>query len=86
MMMAITSCRLLRNKWNLRSPAGVASPNKSFTWGRISARGCGSQYDQGIHAHVEGKARSANRVAPRGPIRGFAHEKGTPHLPSNSKK
>lgn len=86
MMKAIASCRLLRNRWKLRGPTGIANPDKAIAWGRISARGSSSQYDKGIAPQVEGKARSTNRTGPRGLIRGFAHEEQVPPLPSSSKK
>ncbi|KAG5492941.1 hypothetical protein JKF63_01521 [Porcisia hertigi] len=86
MMMQMASCRLLRSKWRIRSPTGAANPDKPIAWGQISARGCGSQYDEGFDVHVQGKARSSNRAAPRGLIRGFANEEKAPPLPSYTER
>lgn len=79
--------RTLLRKWSVPTSAGKAEdPSRTITWGRVSARGTASAYDQGVEAHVSEKNRNVNRAAPRGLLRGFADEKQPPALPSSSKK
>lgn len=86
-MFAALPRRALLSKWTVPSGRSKAvDPHRAVQWGRISARGSGSVYDQGVAAHIEGKERSVNRAAPRGLLRGFANEEQPPALPSSSKK
>lgn len=82
----------LASKWMLptKGMMGIASGKTplytSTGLGYVSRMASRSPFDQGIHAHVEGSARSRNHHPARGLLRGFVDDVKTPALPEKPAK